>query len=343
MTETSSTGQVGPDDSTRGSAGSAADAAAQADWLAHDFQAHRPHLHAVAFRMLGSPADADDAVQEAWLRLSRSDTSDVANLGGWLTTVVARVSLDMLRSRTSRREDAWDTELAELVAESRDPRLAPAAGTGSGTGDPADEAELADSVGLALLVVLETLSPAERLAFVLHDLFGLPFEEIADIVDRSPAATRQLASRARRRVQSADVDLGDEVVTPPAEPEPPSPDRLRQREVVGAFLAASRGGDFTRLLELLDPDVVMRADAAAVAMGSPGELRGSAAVAEMFRGRAQGARLATFDDHVGAVWTLQGVPKAAFAFQVADGRVVGIDLLADEAWLGKIRIDYLRG
>jgi RNA polymerase sigma-70 factor (ECF subfamily) len=291
--------------------------------------------------MLGSPADADDAVQEAWLRLSRSDTSDVANLGGWLTTVVARVSLDMLRSRTARREDSWDAELAELVAESRDPRLSTVAGA-SGTADPAAEAELADSVGLALLVVLETLAPAERLAFVLHDLFGLPFEEIADIVDRSPAATRQLASRARRRVRSADIDLEGEVIAAPTEPDPPSPDRIRQREVVSAFLAASRGGDFSRLLELLDPDVVMRADAAAVAMGSPAELRGSAAVAEMFRGRAQGARLAAFGDQLGAVWTLRGVPKAAFAFRVADGRVVGIDLLADEAWLGEVRIDYLR-
>jgi RNA polymerase sigma-70 factor (ECF subfamily) len=314
----------------------------RADWLARDFEAHRPHLRAVALRMLGSPADADDAVQEAWLRLSRSDTSDVANLGGWLTTVVARVSLDMLRSRASRREDSWDAELAELVAGSRDPRAAAGGANSPGTGDPAHEAELADSVGLALLVVLETLAPAERLAFVLHDLFGLPFEEIADIVDRSPAATRQLASRARRRVRSADIDLTEEVVTAPAEPAPPSPDRIRQRAVVSAFLAASRGGDFTRLLELLDPDVVMRADAAAVAMGSPVELRGSAAVAEMFRGRAQGARLAAFDDQVGAIWTLRGVPKAAFAFRVAQGRVVGIDLLADEAWLGEIGIEYLR-
>jgi RNA polymerase sigma-70 factor (ECF subfamily) len=308
------------------------------DWLARDFEAHRAHLRAVALRMLGSPTDADDAVQEAWIRLNRSDRSEVANLGGWLTTVVARVSLDMLRSRAARREDAWDAELAELVAESRDPRLS---GTARQAPDPAEEAELADSVGLALLVVLETLAPAERLAFVLHDLFGLPFEEIADIIDRSPAATRQLASRARRRVRSAEVDLSDEVVTPPAEPAVPSPDRARQREVVSAFLAASRGGDFTRLLELLDPDVVVRSDAAAVAMGSPAQVLGPAAVAEMFNGRARGARLAVVGDRIGAVWALHGIPKVAFAFTVKDGRVAGIELLADEAWLQDVEIDYL--
>ena len=308
------------------------------DWLARDFEAHRPHLRAVALRMLGSPADAEDAVQEAWVRLSRADTSDVSNLGGWLTTVVARVSLDMLRSRSSRREDTWDSELAELVAESRDSRLV---GTAARAPDPAEEAELADSVGLALLVVLETLAPAERLAFVLHDLFGLPFEEIADIVDRSPAATRQLASRARRRVRSADVDLADEVMAAPVEPTEPVADRVRQREVVRAFLAASRGGDFRRLLELLDPDVVVRSDAAAVAMGSPAQVRGPDAVAQMFRGRAQGARLATFGNRIGAMWTVHGVPKVAFAFTVTDGRVVGIDLVADPAWLGQVEVDYL--
>jgi len=298
------------------------------DWLERDFEAHRAHLRAVAVRMLGSPSDADDAVQEAWIRLRRSDTSDVANLGGWLTTVVARVCLDTLRSRSSRREDPWDVELAELVAESGTVGAAP---SGTGTGDPAAEAELADSVGLALLVVLETLAPAERLAFVLHDLFGLPFEEIADIVDRSPAATRQLASRARRRVRSADVDIDEERVD------------TRQRDVVAAFLAASRGGDLTRLLELLDPDVVVRSDAAAVAMGSPPEVRGADAVAEMFRGRARGARLARFGGRLGAVWSVRGTPKVGFAFTVADGRVTGIELLADEGWLADTDIDYLHG
>ena len=332
MGPTSSPGAGGPPD------GGSAPQGAQ-DWLARDFEAHRPHLRAVALRMLGSPADAEDAVQEAWIRLSRSDTSDVGNIGGWLTTVVARVSLDMLRSRGARREDAWDVELAELVAESRDARLTASAPAAP---DPAVEAELADSVGLALLVVLETLTPAERLAFVLHDLFGLPFEEIADIVDRSPAATRQLASRARRRVRSAEVDLADEVVRAPAEPAAPEPDRVRQREVVSAFLAASRGGDLTRLLELLDPGVVVRSDAAAVAMGSPAEVVGPQAVAEMFEGRARGARLAAFGDRIGAVWALHGVPKVAFAFTVAQGRVARIDLLADEAWLTGIEIDYLR-
>ncbi|WP_343994294.1 sigma-70 family RNA polymerase sigma factor, partial [Terrabacter terrae] len=217
-------------------------------WLARDFEQHRPRLRAVAYRVLGSAADADDAVQEAWLRLSRSDPDGIANLGGWLTTVVGRISLDLLRSRTSRREDGWDDGLAELVG-----RGGATAGPGGGAQsppDPASEAELADSIGVALLVVLDTLAPAERLAFVLHDLFGMPFEQIADIIDRSPAATRQLASRARRRVRAADAGSA-------------APARTREREVVTAFLAAARGGDFAALLELLDPDVVLTADEAA--------------------------------------------------------------------------------
>src|SRR5207245_6606879 len=219
------------------------------EWLAEQFEAYRTHLRAVAYRMLGSVSEADDAVQESWLRLSRSDTSGVENLGGWLTTVVARVCLDMPRSRETRREEPLAMHVPDPIV-SREDGI-----------DPEHEALLADSVGLALLVVLNTLNPAERLAFVLHDLFAVPFDEIAPIVGRSPTATRQLASRARRRVQGAatasDVDL-----TP-------------QREVVDAFLAASRGGDFEALLAVLDPDVVLRADQTAVHMGTSEEVRGA--------------------------------------------------------------------
>src|SRR5437763_6093184 len=232
------------------------------DWLTDRFEAHRAHLKAVAYRMLGSASEADDAVQEAWIRLSRAGADDVANLGGWLTTVVSRVCLDMLRSRSARREEPIDTPVPEMGPG----QAAPV--------DPEQEALLADSVGSALLVVLETLAPAERLAFVLHDLFAVPFDEIAAIVGRSPAAARQLASRARRRVQGATAD--------------PIADRARQRAVVDAFLAASRGGDFTALLALLDPDVVLRADEAAVRTGNiAAEVRGAAAVAETFAGRAR--------------------------------------------------------
>lgn len=296
------------------------------DWLARDFEQQRPRLRAVAHRVLGSAADADDAVQEAWLRLSRSDTSEVDNLAGWLTTVVGRISLDMLRSRGSRREDSWDAGLAELVG-TGDPRVAPTSPTHEPP-DPASEAELADSIGVALLVVLDTLAPAERLAFVLHDLFGLPFEQIADILDRSPAATRQLASRARRRVRSADAARS-------------SPARTRQREVVAAFLAAARGGDFAALLTMLDPGVVLTADAAAVAMGAPEALRGPDAVAQRFNGGARSARLAAFDGGVGAVWTLHGEPQVAFRFTVEGDRVTGIEMVADRARLRVMEIYYL--
>src|SRR5580704_18147158 len=220
------------------------------DWLAGRFEEHRPHLRAVAYRMLGSLSEADDAVQEAWLRLSRADTSDVANLGGWLTTVVARVSLNLLRARHSRREEPFGPHIPEPVIDRAD-----------GT-DPEHEALLADSVGLALLVVLETLTPAERLAFVLHDMFAVPFDEIAPIVDRAPEAARQLASRARRRIQG--------------EPTVPDTDLERQRELVDAFMAAARNGDFESLLLVLDPDVVVRADSG---VGIERELRGAAVVA----------------------------------------------------------------
>src|SRR5919197_5387468 len=215
------------------------------DWLAERFEEHRSHLKAVAYRMLGSLGEADDALQEAWLRLSRSDTSGVENLGGWLTTIVSRVCLNMLRSRRLRREEALEVHVPDPVVSREDET------------DPEREALLADSVGLALHVVLETLAPAERVAFVLHDLFGVPFDEVAPIVGRSPTAARQLASRARRRVQGA--------------PTTPEADLARKRAVVDAFLAASRGGDFQALLALLDPDVVLRADGAAVQAGASGD------------------------------------------------------------------------
>jgi RNA polymerase sigma-70 factor, ECF subfamily len=239
-------------------------------WLAERFEGERTRLSGVAYRMLGSRSDAEDALQESWVRISRADAAEIANLGGWLTTVVARVCLDMLRSRKSRRE--------ELVAD--DPRTRePSAEQG-----PEHEAVLADSIGLALLVVLETLSPAERVAFVLHDMFDVPFEEIAPIVGRSPAAARQLASRARRRVQGAKPDGGA--------------DARRRSEVVRAFLAASRSGDLECLISLLDPSVVLRADAAAVATGATAEVHGAAAVAATFSGRARAARPALVHDAV---------------------------------------------
>jgi RNA polymerase sigma-70 factor (ECF subfamily) len=275
---------------------------AEHDWLVDRFEAHRAHLRSVAYRMLGSPAEADDAVQEAWLRLSRSDASEIENLGGWLTTVVARVSLDMLRSRASRREDSSGAGLADHVDSS------------AAASDPEDEALLVDAVGSALLVVLDTLRPAERLAFVLHDIFAVPFDEIGPILGRSSTAAKQLASRARHKVQG----------TGPA----PDPDPARQREVVDAFLAASRGGHFDALVGLLDPDVVLEADAAAVRMGSPAELRGAMAVAGTFSGRALAARPALIDGVVGVVWAVDGQPKVAWDLTISHGRIVHIDMLA---------------
>jgi RNA polymerase sigma-70 factor (ECF subfamily) len=278
------------------------------DWLAERFETHRPHLRAVAYRMLGSMTEADDAVQDAWLRLSRSDTRDVDNLGGWLTTVVARLCLDMLRSRKARREDPMGVHFPEPIVASAD---AP---------DPEQEVILADSVGLAMLVVLETLTPAERLAFVLHDTFGLPFDEIASIVGRSPTTTRQLASRARRRVRgattSSDVDV------------------TRQREVVDAFLAASRAGDFEALLGVLDPDVIVRADAGAgrSMLGRTREVRGARAVAKEafgFRRLAGGARRALVNGAAGLVVFAGERPFAVLGFTVRGGRIVAIDILAD--------------
>ena len=288
---------------------------AQDDWLADRFEEHRSHLRAVAYRMLGSVNDADDAVQEAWIRLSRSDSSAVENLGGWLTTVVARVALDMLRSRTSRHEEP----VGELPTVHTDD------GT-SGAG-PERAAELADSLGPAMLVVLETLSPAERIAFVLHDMFAVPFDEIAPIVGRSPAATRQLASRARRRVQGVDT------ATPH--------DRNRTRRIVEAFLSASRNGDFGALLALLDPDVVLSADADAVRAGATELVRGADVVAQTFSGRARAARLALIDGQPGAVWASGGKPRVVFRFSFDDNKITAIELLADSARLDELDLVLL--
>jgi RNA polymerase sigma factor (sigma-70 family) len=283
--------------------------------VTEQFEANRQHLRAVAYRMLGSMSEADDAVQESWLHVNRSGASGVDNIRGWLTTVVARVCLDMLRARKSRRELPLDVHIPDQPA------------VGAEAVDPESEALLADSVGLALLVVLETLTPAERLALVLHDMFSVPFEEIGPIVGRSPAAARQLASRARRRVQGADAGQ-------PA-------DAVRQREIVDAFLAASRGGHFDALLELLDPDVVLRADAAAVQTGATAEVRGAAAVAETFSGRARAAKLALLDGSAGAVWSQGGRPRVAFGFTIAAGRIVAISLIADAAHLDSLDISIV--
>ncbi|WP_188191527.1 sigma-70 family RNA polymerase sigma factor [Nonomuraea sp. SYSU D8015] len=270
------------------------------------FEAHRDHLRAVAYRMLGSLSEADDAVQETWIRLERTDTGDVENMGGWLTTVVGRVCLNMLRSRRTRGEEPLETRLPDPVVSSAD-----------GV-DPEHEALLSDSVGLALLVVLQTLEPAERLAFVLHDMFAVPFDEIAPIVDRTPAATRQLASRARRRVRDA----------APA----PDPDVSRQREIVDAFMAASRAGDFDALVAVLDPDVVLRADRGAVAGGRWMELRGALAVAKsafMFRRFSPFVRPVLVNGVAGVLTVPDGEPMSIMAFTVAGGKVVAIDILAD--------------
>jgi RNA polymerase sigma-70 factor (ECF subfamily) len=286
------------------------------NWLAERFEETRTHLRAVAYRMLGSVSEAEDAVQEAWLRLSRADAGGVENLRGWLTTVVARVCLDMLRSRKARREESMGESAPE-----------PAAGREDGI-DPEQELLLANSVGLALLVVLETLAPAERLAFVLHDMFAVPFEEIAPIVGRSPTAARQLASRARRRVQGADAA--------------PDPNLTRQREVVDAFLAASRGGNFDALLALLDPDVVVRADRAALPPGAPAEIRGAAAVANRaIKGGARAAQAALVDGAVGVVVAPRGRLMMVLRFTIARGKIVEIEAVADPERLRQIDLAVL--
>jgi RNA polymerase sigma factor (sigma-70 family) len=289
------------------------------DWLAVRFEENRTRLRAVAYRMLGSLAEADDAVQEAWLRLSRSDASRIEDLGGWLTTVVARVCLNMLHSRQSRREEPLDAHVPDPIVSTEDGI------------DPEHEALLADSVGLALLVVLETLAPAERLAFVLHDMFDVPFDQIAPIVGRSPAAARQLASRARRRVKGA----------APV----PDADRTRQREVVDAFLAAARVGDFDALLAVLDPDVVLRADVGAVPPGASRVIRGASAVAAQALAFARRvgpfARRAVVNGAAGIVAAPGGQPFSVLGFTVTRGKIVEIDILADPERLSHLDLAEL--
>jgi RNA polymerase sigma factor (sigma-70 family) len=287
------------------------------EWLAERFEQHRTRLRAVAYRILGSLSEADDAVQEAWLRLSRADAREVENLGGWLTTVVARVSLNMLRSRKARREQATGVHMPDPIVDRADAT------------DPEHEALLADSVGLALLVVLETLSPPERLAFVLHDIFAVPFDEIAPIVDRSPEAARQLASRARRRVQ------GENTV--------PDADLDTQRKVVDAFLAAARDGDFEALIEVLDPDVVLRADLGPLAGGSR-EVRGAAAVAGQALAYSRVGlvmRPALVNGVPGAVATLDGEPFSVGAITIRGGKIVAMDILADPERLRRLDLTIL--
>lgn len=285
--------------------------------LAERFEVERPRLREVAYRLLGSGSEADDAVQETWLRLSRSDSDEIENLGGWLTTVTARVCLDVLRSRRSRRE----VPLAPGDERIRD------------TADPESEALLSESVGLAMMAVLERLDPAERVAFVLHDVFGVPFDDIAGIVGRSPVATRQLASRGRRRVQGSS-EHGR------------TGDAARHRNVVEAFFKASRSGDFQALLAVLDPNVTLTPDATALSMGQrngwiTGKLQGAEAVARQFDGAAEAARLALIDGAPGAVWIGGGRPVVVFAFTIQDDAVVAIELVADADRLGQMAIEIL--
>jgi len=287
------------------------------DWLARQFEEQRPHLHAVAYRMLGSLSEADDAVQDAWLRLSRADTSDVQNLRAWLTTVVARVALNTLRSRKTRREQSLDVHVP-------DPVIDPTDGT-----DPEHEALLADSVGLALLIVLETLTPAERLAFVLHDMFAVPFDEIAPIVERSPEATRQLASRARRRVRGAD----------PA----PNADLNTQWKVVDAFLAAARQGDFEALVAVLDPNVVLRSDGGLIA-GLSRHVRGAEAVAGqalMWARVDLTMRRVLVNGAAGIVTFLDGKPFSVAAVSIRNGKIVEMDFLADPERIARLDLAEL--
>ncbi|HSL20359.1 MAG TPA: sigma-70 family RNA polymerase sigma factor [Vicinamibacterales bacterium] len=286
------------------------------EYLAERFEEHRTHLRAVAYRMLGSLSEVEDAVQEAWLRLSRADATGIDNLGGWLTTVVARVCLDMLRSRQSRREEPFTPDAPEPVA------------TGPRGSNPEHEALLADSVGLALLVVLDRLTPAERLAFVLHDMFAVPFEEIAPILGRSAEAARQLASRARRRVRGGAA---------------PDPDLVRQREIVEAFLAALRGGDFEGLLAVLDPDLVVRADMP-VPSGAPGEIRGAAVWAKgavAYGHLAQLTRPALLNGAIGVVVAPRGRLVRALRFTIANGRITEIEVIGNPARLGELDVSIV--
>jgi RNA polymerase sigma-70 factor (ECF subfamily) len=308
------------------------------EWLAGAFEEHREHLRAVAYRLLGSMSDADDAVQDTWLRLTSADAGGVENLGGWLTTVVARVSLNMLRGRRRRPEqpvgDSWPGPV-EASAGGGPVAGAPGAGAAASLGDPENEAVLADSVGLALLVVLDTLTPAERLAFVLHDMFAMPFTEVADVLGRTPEATRQLASRARRRVRGA-----------------PSPDRAadiaRQREVAAAFLAASRGGDMSALVALLDSDVTLTGDAAVIPAGRPAVLHGAETVAAgaiaAGTARMDASRLALVNGAVGIVYAPAGRLRIVVALTVGEaGQITAIDVIADPDRLGRLHLAVLPG
>ncbi|WP_329497243.1 RNA polymerase sigma factor SigJ [Kitasatospora herbaricolor] len=285
----------------------------ESDVLAERFEEHRSHLRAVAYRMLGSLGEADDAVQETWLRLGRTDVAEVQNLGGWLTTVVARICLSVLRRRAQRREDPLEVRMPDPVVGRED------------AVDPEHQVLLADSVGLALLVVLESLTPAERIAFVLHDMFAVPFDEIAPMIEKSSAATRQLASRARRRVQGQ----------APA----PDPDRARQREVVAAFFAASRDGDFDALVAVLDPDVVLRSDGGGLRARRTVRLNGARTVASQaltFRKLSPFVRPALVNGAAGVVVAAAGRAMSVMAFTVTGGRIVAIDVIADPDRLGKL-------
>lgn len=289
------------------------------DVLVRGFEERRAHLWSVAYRMLGTRTDADDAVQEAWLRVSRAGADGVQNLGGWLTTVVARVCLDTLRARQSRREEPVGASIPEPLVEH------------AGTIDPERDRLLADAMAPALVVILDTLGPAERVAYVLHDIFGIPFEEVGPMIGRSAAAARQLGSRARRRIQGADKSAEAE--------------REHQRELVDAFLTASREGNFDALLAVLDPDVVVRADGAAIQLavqsGDPTEFRSAAEVAKWFAGRARGAQRAVVDGFPGLVWAPGKKPKVAFWFHVSGGKISGIELLADPETLAQLQLELL--
>lgn len=321
------------------------------EWLARQFEENRAHLGRVAFRMLGSADEADDAVQEAWLRLSRSDAGVIDNLGAWLTTVVAHICLDMLRTRKTRREESAETDSHSAVADDRPV-------------DPEREAILADTIGPALLLVLDLLTPPERVAFVLHDTFGMPFDEIAPIIERSPAACRQLASRARRRVRGSVNDASVADVTPRSSPagtlqrrraaDPGSGDsrtadsgrasheeRPTERKIVDAFLAASRDGDFEALMSLLHPDCALRPDEFALLLGSPKRIDGGRKVAEFFNGKGGGAVRATIHGVAGAAWAPNGRVRVAFNFSFRDGKIADIELIADRKRLQDLGVEIL--
>ncbi|MCR5859222.1 sigma-70 family RNA polymerase sigma factor [Mesorhizobium sp. J428] len=287
--------------------------------LAARFAADRARLESVAYRMLGSRSEAEDAVQEVWLRLDRADPDTIGNISGWLTTVVARICLDMLRARRSRREESFEVLPGEAIEIDRSLSVPPAS--------PEDEIAMADSVGLAMLAVLEALDPAERVAFVLHDMFAVPFEDIASVIGRSHDATRQLASRARRRVQGTKPD--GEI------------DRARRREIVDAFIAASRGGDFSALLSLLAPDVVLRGDDAAIRLGGRPEVRGATAVAEFFNGRAATARPALVDGTVEVAVVPGGRLLFVLRLDIADGQIAGIEAIAEANSLAGLEVEIL--